>query len=303
MSPRDVFELLLLAAIWGASFLFQRAAAPELPPAALVEIRVVVAALFLTGWLAARGALGQLRGHMKKLALLGAINSALPFTLFAFATATLPAGLTSVLNATTPMFAVLIGFLWLRERLAPERLLGLLIGFGGIVLLVSHKLSLAGDRTAVLAGLLAAACYGFSTHYTRKHLAGIPPLALSAGSLIGASIVLLPFALTSLPKAVPSTTSLLYATVLGIVCTGVAYLLYFRLLRNVGPTRAIMVTYLIPVFGMAWGALFLAEHLSLQMLAGAAVVLTGTMLVVRGSRSAQPKVVTPCPNSPPRPAP
>lgn len=303
MSPRDVFELLLLAAIWGSSFLFMRVAAPELGPAALVEIRLVIAAAFLTGWLALRAELGLLRGRMKDLTLLGAINSALPFSLFAYAATTLPAGLTSVLNATTPMFAVLIGFVWLRERLAPERVLGLAIGFGGIVLLVAHKLALAGDRTAVLAGLSAAACYGFSSHFTRRRLSGVPPLAISAGSLIGASIVLLPFALVSLPPAPPSSMALLFAVLLGVLCTGAAYVLYFRLLRNVGPTRAIMVTYLIPVFGMAWGALFLAEQLSLQTFAGAAVVLTGTMLVVRGPRSVPPKETTPCPNSPPRTAP
>lgn len=303
MKPRDVLELLLLAAIWGSSFLFMRVVAPELPPAALVEIRVVIAAVFMTSWLALRGELGLLRGRMRELVFLGAINSALPFTLFAFATGTLPAGLSSVLNATTPMFAVIVGFLWMREKLAPERALGLAIGFAGLVLLVAHKLSLAGDRTAVLAGLLAAACYGFSTHYTRKYLSGVSALTLSAGSLIGASIVLLPFSLTSLPAAAPSGKALFFAALLGILCTGVAYLLYFRLLRNVGPTRAVMVTYLIPVFGVAWGALFLDERLTLQMLAGGATVLVGTMLVVRGARKTPAKEAKPCPNSPPRTAP
>ncbi|MCC6785248.1 MAG: DMT family transporter [Planctomycetes bacterium] len=305
MSPRAVLELVALAAIWGASFLFMRIAAPEFGPAMLIEIRVAIAALFLSGWLALRGEFGALQGRLRDLAVLGAMNSALPFSLFAFATLSLPAGLSSVLNATVPLFVVAIGFLWLRERLAPVRLLGLVIGFAGVLVLVGHKLTLTADRTAVLAGLSAAACYGFSSHYTKRRLGGLTPLAIAAGSQIAASIVLLPVALAALPAQVPSTAAFACAALLGVVCTGVAYVLFFRLLRGVGAARASTVTFLIPIFGMTWGYLFLDERLPLQAIAGAAVVLFGTLLVARGSRAPAPAPLptAACPQSPPRVAP
>lgn len=311
MNPRDVIELVALAAIWGASFLFMRVAAPELGPVMLIEIRIAVASAFLSAWLALRGEFGTLRGRVRDVTVLGALNSALPFSLFAFATLSLPAGLASVLNATVPLFVVVIGFVWLRERLAPTKLLGLGIGFAGVFVLVGHKLTLAADRTAVFAGLAAAASYAFSTHYTRRRLFGVSPLAITTGCQIAASIVLLPFALAARPEHAPSMRALACALLLGVVCTGIAYVLFFRLLRNVGPARASTVTFLIPVFGMTWGFLFLDERLPLSAVLGAAIVLWGTTLVARNPRtstSPTPTTATtteiqPCPSSPTRPAP
>lgn len=288
MSPRDVIELVALAAIWGASFLFLRIAAPELGPAVLIEIRIAIAAVFLTAWLVLRGEFGALRGRMRALTVLGALNSALPFSLFAFATLSLTAGMSSVLNATVPLFVVVLGFAWLRERVAPVKLLGLAIGFAGVLVLVGHKLSLASDRTAVIAGLAAALCYAYSAHYTKLRLGGVPPLAIAAGSQIAATAVLLPFALASMPEHAPSAKALACAVLLGVLCTGVAYVLFFRLLRNVGAARASTVTFLIPVFGMTWGSLVLDERLPLQSWIGAAIVLAGTMMVVRGASGPKP---------------
>ena len=297
MKPRDVIELLALAAIWGASFLFMRIAVPELGPTMLIEIRVAIAAVFLTSWLALRGELSALKGRMRDLTVLGGINSALPFSLFAFATLSLSAGLSSVLNATVPLFVVVFGFLWLRERIAPVKLLGLALGFAGVLVLVGHKLSLAADRTAVLAGLTAAACYGFAAHFTKRRLGGLSPLAIAAGSQIAASVLLLPVAVVQRPEAAPSAKALACAVVLGVVCTGVAYILFFRLLRHVGAARASTVTFLIPVFGMTWGFLFLDERLPLQALFGAAIVLSGTLLVVRGGSAARaPEPGSPAPS-------
>ena len=288
MSTRDRLLLLLLAAVWGSSFLFMRVAAPELGAFVLIEIRLLVAAIVLLVWLALRGGLSTLRCNFGKLAVLGAVNSAIPFTLFAFATLSLTAGMASVLNATTPLWAAVVGFFWLRDRLAPQKLLGLAIGFAGVIVLVAHKLGDTKDLVAVLAGLLAAGCYGVSSHFTRLRCVGLPPMTIAAGSLLAASLLLLPFALATLPTEWPSFRALVGAIVLGVVCTGLAYVWYFRLLASVGPARAITVTYLVPVFGVLWGVVFLAESFTWSMVLGAAVVLTGTMLVVSGPRIEQP---------------
>lgn len=288
MTTSDRLLLLLLAAVWGSSFLFMRVAAPELGAFVLIEIRLVVAAVVLLLWLAARGGLRTLVGNAGKLALLGAINSAVPFTLFAFATLSLTAGMASVLNATTPLWAAAIGFVWLRDRLAPHKVVGLLIGFAGVLVLVAHKLGDSSDVMAVLAGLAAAGCYGVSSHFTRLRFVGLPPMTIAAGSLLAASVLLLPFALATLPAEVPSLRAVLCGIVLGVLCTGLAYVWYFRLLGSVGPARAITVTYLVPVFGVLWGVVFLDEPFTWRMVLGASIVLAGTMLVVRGKKSPVP---------------
>lgn len=279
MRLRERLELFLLAAIWGASFLFMRVAAPEFGPLALIEIRVAIAAGFLGSVLAVRGGFGKLAGKTVPLGFVGALNSALPFSLFAFAALSLPAGYSSVLNATVPLFGALVAYLWLREATAVRKLVGLLIGFSGVVLLVWGKLALTGSRSAVLAGLAAALAYGIAAHYTKRNLSGVEPLVIATGSQIAASVLLLPFALTTWPAVPPSGSAWGSALVLGVVCTGVAYILYFRLIARVGPARAILVTYLIPVFGLFWGAVFLGEHLTLSTVLGCVVIFIGTATV------------------------
>lgn len=299
MSLRDRLELLVLAAIWGASFLFMRVAAPEFGPLALIEIRVAIAALFLGAVLAARGGFGRLRGKVVPLTLVGAINSALPFSLFAFAALSLPAGYNSVLNATVPLFGALVAYLWLREGTSARKLVGLMIGFTGVVLLVWSKLSLAGSRSAVLAGLAAALAYGIAAHYTRRRLTGVEPLAIATGSQIAASVLLLPFALATWPEVGPSRAAWGAALVLGVACTGVAYILYFRLIAHVGPARAILVTYLIPVFGLLWGTLFLGEPLTLPTVLGCVVIFLGTATVSGAFAPSKPPAGGPLSSSAP----
>lgn len=287
MTRLDVLQLGLLGAIWGASFLFMRVAAPAFGPIALIEVRVAVAALFLVAWVAWRGRLADLRGRGKELAFLGVINSALPFTLFAYATLSLTAGLSSVLNATAPLFGALVAFVWLRQSLGWTKASGILVGFLGVILLVSHKLDGSADRSAILAALLAATCYGFAAHYIKRRFTLVDPLVVAAGSQVGAALAWLVPALLRWPRAAPPPSHWACALALGVVCTGVANVLYFQLIARIGPTRAIVVTYLIPVFGMLWGRVFLGEPITLRMLLGCAVVLTGTTIVVRSRPAAE----------------
>ena len=289
MTHRDTLELLLLAAIWGASFLFMRVAAPEFGPVPLIATRVTVAAAFLLAGLAMRGGGQELYRHGPKLLVLGALTSAVPFSLFAYAVLSLTAGFASVLNATVPLFGALIAYLWLGDRLGPMRVFGLAVGFAGVLVLVWDKLSFStgGSGWAVLAGLGASVLYGVAASYTKKYLSGIDPFITATGSQIAAAGFLLIPAVLYWPVANPSGVSWGSAMALGVVCTGVAFVLFFRLIGRIGPARAITVTYLIPVFGVLWGLLFLGEPVSVNMLGGCAVILAGTGLasgLIRVSR-------------------
>ncbi|WKE65362.1 DMT family transporter [Gallaecimonas kandeliae] len=275
MPRRYIPELLLLAALWGASFLFMRVSAPAFGPVPLIALRVAVAALVLLPVLAWRGQLPQLRQHVKPLAVVGLANSALPFTLFAFATLYLTAGLTAILNSTAPFWTALVAFALWGEKLSGQRLLGIAIGFAGVVILVWHKLAAVDALWAIGACLLASLCYGFAANYSKHKLAGVPPLVSTVGSQIAAALMLLPLTYFYWPAGPIGTQAWLAAIALGVLCTGIAYLLFFRLIAHVGAGNAVMVTFLIPIFGNLWGALFLGEHLTLTLLAGGTVILLG----------------------------
>jgi drug/metabolite transporter (DMT)-like permease len=280
MNQRDRFELLLLGAIWGASFLFMRIAVPEFGALALVEIRVAVAALFLAALLAWRGGFGALRRVIAPIAVLGFFSSALPFALFAYATHHVTAGTAAVLNATAPLFGALVAYVWLKDGMTSRRAYGLALGFGGVLLLVWDKMSFGGgDITlAIVAGLSASLCYGVAANFIKKKLSGVPPMAVTTGNLIAASLMLLPLSATHWPAVAPSLKSWLSVIALGILCTGVALYLYFRLIARIGPARAIAVNYLIPMFGMLWGLLFLHEAVTVSMVGACAIILLGTAL-------------------------
>jgi drug/metabolite transporter (DMT)-like permease len=281
MSLRLLSQLLLLGAIWGASFLFMRVAVAEFTPLALIEVRVAIGAIFLTSILAIQGKLSSLRGRTKQFLILGALNSAIPFSLFAFAVKHQTAGLSSVLNSTSPLFGALVAFVWLGERLRVIQVVGLILGFCGVVILAMSKNTLDGKLIAVAAGLLAAMLYGIAAHYSKRSFQGCPPLAVSSGSLIGASVFLLPAMPWSMSEHVPSLKAWACTLALGVVCTGVAYILYFRMIEFYGASRSMVVAYLIPIFGVLWGFLFLEESINTSMLVGGSIVLAGTILVSR----------------------
>lgn len=280
MNNRDRFELLLLGVIWGASFLFMRIAAPEFGPIALVEIRVAVAAVFLVAVLAWRRGMGGLRGAAAPMTIVGVLSSALPFVLFAYATLFITAGTAAVLNASAPLFGALVAYAWLRDKLTVARVIGLAVGFGGVLLLAWDKMTFNGGGTtlAILAGLGASLSYGVGVNYTKRKLGHVPPIAAATGSQIAAALLLLPLAAATWPSAAPSLKSWLSVISLGVFCTGIAYIFYFRLIAHVGPAKAITVTYLVPLFGMLWGLVFLDEAITAGMLVACAVILLGTAL-------------------------
>jgi drug/metabolite transporter (DMT)-like permease len=284
MKPRDITDLLLLAALWGASFLFMRVAAPHFGAVPLAALRVAGAALLLLPLLSARSGLGELRRRWRAIALVGVTNSALPFLCFSFAALSIHAGLSSILNATSPMFAALIAMAWLREPSGASRIAGLLIGFAGVVGLAWGPIGVNamahGPDVGLAIGLClgASALYGFSACFARHSLAGVDSLAVAAGSQVSAALVLALPAWWTWPATKPSLQHWLAVLALALFCTGIAYVLYFRLIAHVGPAKAIAVTYLVPAFAMLWASVFLGEAVTPGMLALCAVILLGTSL-------------------------
>jgi drug/metabolite transporter (DMT)-like permease len=284
MTCRDLRDLVLLGALWGSSFLFMRMGAAEFGPVALVFLRVAGAVLMLLPLLAARGQWPQMRQHWRAIAVVGVVNSALPFLLFMLAALVLTTALMAVFNATAPIWGALVAWAWLRDKLSASRWLGLAIGVLGVVGLSwgkadfrpgEHGISPAWGIAACIG---AAVCYGIGSNLSRKYLAGVAPMAVAAGSQLSASVLLLVPAWWSWPAVTPSAPAWVAAVALAFACTGLAYVLYFRLIANAGAANAISVTFLIPAFAMLWGWMLLGEQPTFSMLAGCAVILLGTGL-------------------------
>ena len=282
--PPWVLDFIALAAIWGASFLFMRVAVVEFGAVPTAAARVAIAALALLPLLWLRGLLAELRQHWRPVLLIGMLNSGIPFALFSFALLSITTGLSAILNATVPLFGAVIAWLWLKDRPNASRSLGLVVGFIGVALLAWDKASFKPDANgiapgwAVLACLLASVCYGISGSYTKRFLMNVPPLVTATGSQIGAAVGLALPALWFRPAQWPNGHAWLAVLVLGVLCTGLAYILFFRLIANVGPAKALTVTFVVPVFAVFYGAVFLGETLTPWMLGCGLVVVCGTAL-------------------------
>jgi drug/metabolite transporter (DMT)-like permease len=286
MRTRDLGELVLLAALWGASFLFMRMGAAEFGPAPLAAVRCGIAAVMLLALLAARGGLTPLRRDWRRVGAVGLTNSALPFLCFGLAALAIEAGLSAIFNAATPLMTAFIAALLWRERLARQRWLGLVIGLAGVVWLAWDR---AGIKTAshgvspalaVGACLVATALYGWSANFAKRRLSHVPPLALAAGSQTGAALALAVPAALTWPTQSPSVAAWLATIALAVLCTALAYVLYFRLIAHAGATNASAVTFLIPAFAVAWGWMFLGETIGATVIAACAVILAGTALAM-----------------------
>jgi drug/metabolite transporter (DMT)-like permease len=280
MNTANLLRLILLAAIWGGSFLFMRIAAPVLGPAVLIEYRVGFAALFLllVGLFLKKRL--DARANWKHYLMLGFFNSALPFLLFAYAASTLSASVMAVVNATAPMWGALLGAAWTRQPVNMRVALGLVLGTGGVALLVGFDpvATRPGAAIAIVAVLVAAMSYSVASQYA-KTAKSVEPFANAHGSMWAAALLVLPLVPFFPAPAQPTVGIMGAALALGILCSGIAYILYFKLIDEIGTTSALTVTFLSPVFGILWGALFLGESIGWYTVAGSVIVLTGTALV------------------------
>ena len=276
-------ELGVLGAIWGASFLFMRVAANDFGAIPLVEVRLALGSLVLLPFLWRARAQFPLKSW-PKLALIGAINSAVPFILFAWAAQRAPAGVGAIANAMTVLFTALVGFLFFGEKIGTRRAVALLAGFAGVVVLASGKVAGASIGWAVAAGAGAAFLYGIGINLVRRHLTGLPPAAVASATLGSAAVLTLPFAVAQWPQQAIPAQSWWSALLLGVLCTGAAFVMYYRLIARIGASRASTVTYLVPLFGVAWAWMLLGEPLTLTMGIAGALILGSVAISQRAAK-------------------
>ncbi|MFC6300224.1 EamA family transporter [Pseudomonas sp. CCM 7893] len=297
MRPVDTLHLLVLAAIWGASFLFMRIIAPEIGTIPTAFFRVSIAATGLLVILAMMRVRWDFQGKFKTVLLLGVINSGIPATMYSVAAQVLPAGYSAIFNATTPLMGVLIGGLFFSERLTPSKITGVCLGLFGVGILTRAG-PVAFDMELLmgaLACLLATTCYGFAGFLARRWLdqqGGLDSRLSALGSMLGATLFLLPWfawsAISHPPASWGGWHVWLSLLGLGLVCTAFAYILYFRLLTAIGPVKSMTVTFMIPPFGVLWGALLLDEPLSMAHLYGGVLIAGALWLVLRPGKLAKP---------------
>ncbi|MBI6620478.1 EamA family transporter [Pseudomonas corrugata] len=290
MNLVDILRLLSLAAIWGASFLFMRIIAPVIGTIPTAFFRVSIAFVGLLVILTLMRVDWNFRGKLKVVMLLGLINSGIPATFYSLAAQVLPAGYSAIFNATTPLMGVLIGGLFFNEKLTLAKVSGVFLGLLGVGILtragpVAFDLQLL---MGALACLLATTCYGFAGFLTRRwldHQGGLDSRLSALGSMFGATVFLLPlfgYSVISQPPASWGGWSVWLSLLgLGLVCTALAYILYFRLLSSIGPVKSMTVTFLIPPFGVLWGALLLDEPLGMAHVYGGLLIAAALWLVLK----------------------
>jgi drug/metabolite transporter (DMT)-like permease len=284
MSVRDTIELILLSAVWGSSFLFLRVAAPEFGPVFLVEIRVLTALIVLLPICIYLGSHQEIVNNWEMILIASLTNMSIPFCLFAFAALFLNAGFASTLNTTVPFFSAIIAFLLFRHKMRMGSIFGLFIGFIGfigVVVLVldpANTIFEGGSLLAVSFALVACALYGLAINLVANRLQNISGLAITTGSLFYSSIFLFPFAIWQQPETMPEGSIWLSVVALGVFCTGAAYIMFYRLIARIGSHRAIMTAYLVPLFSLLWGNIFLAEKITLFMGFGFILILLGVGL-------------------------
>jgi drug/metabolite transporter (DMT)-like permease len=287
MGLTSILLLLALSGIWGSSFIFMRYLAPLIGPVATADLRMLLAGLALVCFFAITRFSAQWRRNWKQFLLIGLLNSAIPFVLYSAAALYLPASMEAIFNSMSPMFGAIFGAIWLAERITARKAVGLLLGIGGVAAMSSLGGLHATTQTvlSMVACLVAPMCYGLAGVYIKRKVTGVKPMAIAGGSQLLGGLALLPFAFIA-PPAIsafnPKVALLIVA--FALLCSAVAYLIYYKLIADVGPTRALTVTFLIPVFAMLWGFLFLGEAVTWSMALGAAIILAGTYLVTAPGR-------------------
>lgn len=274
---KDLIELLILSAIWGSSFLFLRIASPEFGPIFLIEMRVASGLAVLLPMCFLMGKFQELKQHWKMIFIVSLTNMAIPFCFFAYSALNMGAGLLSIFNATVPIFTAIIAFIVFRERLPKLGIAGLLVGFLGVVVLVFEPSDSSGvtSQLAIPSALFACVLYGIALNIVSHKLQGVSGIAITTGGLLFSTLLLLPMAIWERPEVMPTGSVWISVLALGIVCTGFGYILFYRLIAKIGSQQAIMTTYLIPIFSILWGNLFLAESITLFMVFGGMLVLMG----------------------------
>ena len=274
--------ILLLAAMWGASYLFMRYAVPSMGAVLLIELRVAIAGVALAIFVALTGGTVGWRRHWRAYLFVGTVGLAVPFVLIAHALTTIDASTAAILNALSPLFASLVAAVWIRDPITPAKAAGIVLCLAGTAVLVGWTPAPMSARELAAASLsvLATALYGFTIVFTKVHLKEASPMGTAAGTLLMAALAMLPFTPVTHDFAAIPAMAWLAMLGLAIVSTTVAFIFYYRLIADVGPVKAITVTLLVPIFGMIWGVIFLGEPVTAGRLTGCAIILFGCSLIL-----------------------
>lgn len=286
MTAPSMLRLLVLSMIWGSSYIFFKLAVAEIPAPLLAWLRAIFGALFLGALFLAFGTSTKIKKQWKVLTLVAVFASALPFVLFAYASKTVTASMLVILNATSPIWAAVFNTLWKKRLPKPLAMLGLLVGLLGVTFIVGHNMSeiqVQGIALGIVAGLMGAASYGVASNLALGVGKDLDPMTNALGCLVLGAVLLTPMAPFNLPAAMPGLQAILCTIAVGVLCSGLAYMIYFKLVRDIGPISALTVTFLTPVFGMLWSHLFLGESITWHTLAGGVTVVAGTVLVATNS--------------------
>ncbi|PCH60987.1 MAG: EamA family transporter [Gammaproteobacteria bacterium] len=286
MNRSSFILLLVLGALWGASFLFLRIAAPVLGAVWLIEIRVLIAGLVLLPLVVFNRQWISMLNSYRHLLIVGALNSALPFVLIAHITIELSAGATSILNAIVPIAGVVFSYLVMKEQLGLAQLCGIALGFVGVLVLMLWQQQGVSSPPllVVVLAIIAAFSYVAGAHYTKQRLVEMPVMVYVAGTQLAAAILLLPLLPFFVPQQFPDVVVIGSVIGLAVLSTSLALVLYFKLIHQIGPTKTLTVTYLIPFFGLLWGSVFLDEAIAMNQIAGCALILSGVALSVGSKR-------------------
>lgn len=275
---------LLLAILWSLQFIFMRVAVPAFGTAPVAEARALFASLFLVPWVVwiARQRIGPLE-HWRDYLVIGLLNNVLPFLCFNFAATVLPAGYLAIINGMVPLWTAIFAAPMLKEPLGASRVAGFALGIAGVALIVNLGPVALDARTVLgaLAGVAGAALWGFAGVMIKQRTGRLPPMGLAAGSIAFSAVLMAPFWFEAPPPAAWTLQAVAAVIALGALCTGLAYLPFFTLVRDIGPSRTLTVGLVVPVLGILWGWLLLDEAVTLPMLGGAALVLAALGLVLR----------------------
>lgn len=284
MESKDTFLLLLLSIIWSSSYIFMKNIAPSIGALWTADLRLFIGGLTLFIYFKLKGKDLKLKEYWKHYLAIGVINSAIPFSVYSYAAIFIPTSYSVIINSTTPLFGVIFSYLILKEKINLSKILGLIFGFAG-VFLISQKGMSHTDNNMFLIGILSclsgSLCYGLGSVFTRKYASHLDPMSVSSASQIMASIALLPLCLTYIPSNPITMKLVLSLLALAIICSSIAYLIYYYLIIKIGPTKALTVTFLMPMFGFVWGKIFLNEEINLSIILGSILILTGTYFVLK----------------------
>ncbi|WP_134684492.1 DMT family transporter [Brevibacillus migulae] len=283
MKTKELAALFGLAALWGASFLFIRIASPAIGPVLTIQARVTIAAVALLMYMLMRGQKTGFKQHWKQYLVIGALNASIPFTLIAIASLSLNASMLAIMNSLTPLFTALVLWGWRKEKISMKKWAGIFIGITGVIILVgwSPIHFTPAVVVAIVLSILSTISYGFAGVYAKNAFDRVPPLSVAFGQQMGAALLLVPFTLFRLPATTSALTPAVVWSVVGlaVLCTAIGYLLYFYLITSIGPTKTLSVTFMIPLFGMLWGVLFLNEQITKGMIVGLLVILSSIFLI------------------------